>query len=126
MTFDTRVVALAERFLSPRTFQLIVAPALADLQFERTEGRAGVVHHVAVCRAIAGGMREDFASASSGMLLLALMPTCYYTFLMLLCFDVSSLSISTDFLVFAAVILVLSFAPVMACFWPERAGVATD
>ena len=36
MSFDARIMAFAERFLSDRTFQLVVAPALADLQFEHS------------------------------------------------------------------------------------------
>ena len=31
MRFESRIIAFAERFLSDRTFELIVAPALADL-----------------------------------------------------------------------------------------------
>ena len=41
-------------------------------------------------------------------------------FLLVICFDVLSLAISTDFLIVSALILVLSFGPVVACFWPER------
>jgi hypothetical protein len=126
MRFDRHLVSLAERFLSDRTFHLVVAPAVADLQFEQGSGRARLANHVAVLRAVVGGSTDDLARASSGMMLLTLIPACYYIFLMLLCFDVSSLAISTDFLVFATIILVLSFAPVMVCFWPERQRVPID
>jgi hypothetical protein len=121
MKFDSQIIAFAERFLSERTFQLIVAPAVADLQFEHCSGRLRqAVNRVAVLRAVAGGARDDLARASGGMLLLALLPACYHVFLLVLCFDVFSISISTDFIVVATLILVLSFSPVMVCFWPER------
>ena len=51
---------------------------------------------------------------------LTLMPACYYIFLLVICFDVYSISLSTNFLIVAALILILSFGPVLACFWPER------
>jgi hypothetical protein len=114
-------MAFADRFLSERTFQLIVAPAVADLQFEHCAGRLRqAANRVAVVRAVAGGLRDDLARASGGMLLLALLPACYHVFLLVLCFDVFSISISTDFVVVATLILLLSFSPVMVCFWPER------
>jgi hypothetical protein len=123
MSFDARVMAFAERFLSDRTFQLIVAPAVADLQFERDAGLLGqTANRLAVLRAVAGALRDDFARASRGMLALALLPACYYIFFLVICFDVFSISISTDFIFVATLIAMLSFAPVMACFWPERQG----
>ena len=42
MTFESAVLAFADRFLSDRTHRLIVAPALADLQFDEHGGR---LHH---------------------------------------------------------------------------------
>ena len=45
MSFESRVAAFSERFLSSRSNRLIVAPALADLQFE--EGGAGAVVKIA-------------------------------------------------------------------------------
>ena len=121
MSFDARVIALAERFLSDRTFQLVVAPAVADLQFESCASPLGrTANRLAVLRAVAGGLRDDLARASSGMLLLTLLPACYHIFLLVICFDVFSISLSTDFVVVATVLLVLSFGPVMVCFWPER------
>ena len=121
MSFDARIVAFAERFLSDRTFQLIVAPAVADLQFELGRGPGGrATNRAAVLRAVAGGLRTDLARASDGMLVLTLVPACYYIFMMVICFDVLSISISTHFVIAAALILALSFGPMMVCFWPER------
>jgi Mn2+/Fe2+ NRAMP family transporter len=120
MSFDARIIGFAERFLSDRTFQLIVAPAVADLQFEHCERPLRrTANRVAVLRAVAGGLRDDLARVSGGMLALMLLPACYYIFLLVICFDVFSISMSTDFVVVAMLILVLSFGPVMACFWPE-------
>ena len=121
MSFDARIMALAERFLSERTFQLIVGPAVADLQFEHCASPLRLTaNRLAVLRAVAGGLRDDLARASSDVLLLTLLPACYNIFLLLICFDVFSISLSTDFVVVATVLLVLSFGPVMVCFWPER------
>jgi hypothetical protein len=121
MSFETRIVALAQRLLSDRTFELIVAPALADLQFERGRGpRRRALNRIAVLRAVAGGLRGDVARNSGSFVTLMLVPACYYIFLLILCFDFFSIAISADFLVVAALILALSFGPVMACFWPER------
>jgi hypothetical protein len=121
MSFDSHIMAFAARFLSARTFQLVVAPAVADLQFERDAGSLRrTANRVAVLRAVAGGLGDDLARASGGMLMLTLLPACYYIFLLVICFDVFSISISTDFLVVATLILILSFGPVMVCFWPER------
>ena len=39
MTFETLIVAISDRFLSQRTFELVVEPALADLEFEEAAGR---------------------------------------------------------------------------------------
>lgn len=121
MSLDARILAVAERFLSDRSFTLIVEPAVADLHFERDAGGLRrTLNRLAVARAIAGGAREDLMRASGELAGLILVPACYYIFLLVLCFDVLSISISADFLTVAAVILVLSVGPVMVCCWPER------
>ncbi|MGQ0733796.1 MAG: hypothetical protein ACT4QD_09090 [Acidobacteriota bacterium] len=121
MSFDARVLAFAERVLSERSFQLIVAPAVADLQFEAgARPRQLAAHRRAVLRAVAGGLGDDLARDSGGFLTLALLPAGYYIFLLVMFFDVYSIGISTSFAVVAAVILVLSVGPVVACFWPAR------
>jgi hypothetical protein len=121
MSLDARILAVAERFLSDRSFRLIVEPAVADLHHERDAGGfRRTLNRLAVARAVAGGAREDLLRASGELAGLILVPACYYIFLLVLCFDVLSISISADFLTVAAVILVLSFGPVMVCCWPER------
>ena len=60
MSFESRMVAFSERFLSDRTFELVVAPALADLEFD--PGRkplARIVNRVAVLRAVLGGLAGE-------------------------------------------------------------------
>jgi len=121
VSFDRQILGFAERFLSERTLQLIVQPAIADLQFEHDGGPLRrTANRFAVMRAVGGGMQEDLSRVSGGMLMLTLLPACYYIFLLVLCFDVFSIGISTSFLVVALLVLLLSFAPMLACFWPER------
>ena len=121
MSFESRIMAFARRFLSDRTFELIVAPALADLQFEHGARRSRrAANHLAVLRAVAGGLRDDVARESSGFVMLTLLPAGYYIFLLVICFDLFSISLSTSFFAVATLILVLSVGPVMVCFWPER------
>jgi hypothetical protein len=124
MTFDDQVLAFAGRFLSDRTVRYIVAPAVADLQFERERGGGTrtrrAAQYVAVLRAVAAGLSEDLARASGGVLRLTLLPACYYIVLLIICFDVCSIAISRTFVAVACLVFVLSFAPVMVCFWPER------
>jgi hypothetical protein len=121
MSFESRIIVFAERFLSDRTFQLIVAPALADLRFEHSVGlRRRAAHRLAVLKALAGGLRDDVARNAGSFVVLMLLPACYHILLLVICFDVFSISISTDFVVVATVLLILSLGPVMVCFWPER------
>lgn len=120
MSFDSRIVAFSERFLSDRTFELIVAPALADLQFDGGTGpRSRAANRLAVLKAVAGALRDEVTRGSAGFIALTLMPTCYYLFLMIICFDFRPSSTGFFFGV-AMLILVLSLGPVMVCFWPAR------
>ena len=119
MSFESRVVAFSDRFLSDRTFQLIVAPALADLQFDPGTGMLGRgVNRLAVLRAVAGGLRAGLSRGSGSFIALALMPACYYFFLLLIYLDF--FETSRGFFALASLILVLSLGPVAACFWPSR------
>ena len=77
MSFESRIVAFSTRFLSARSFELIVAPALADLQFEADEhaGYPGVAaSRLAVLRAVAGAMRNDVARHAGVIVMLK--PSC--------------------------------------------------
>lgn len=120
-SFESRIVNFARRFLSRRSYELIVTPAVADLQFEEyTSRRQRAALQLAVLSAVAGAVRDDLARESGDFILLMLLPASYYIFLLLICFDFSSISLSTGFAATAGFIFVLSFAPVAACFWPDR------
>jgi hypothetical protein len=87
MSFDDRMLTFGQRFLSDRTFRLVVAPAIADLQFENAAPPLRrAAHRVAVLKAVAGGVGDDVGRASGGMLRLTLLPACYYIFLLIVCF----------------------------------------
>jgi hypothetical protein len=119
MSFESRIVAFADRFLSDRTVQLIVEPALADLQFELgTAPLSRAANRLAVLKAVAGGLRDEVLRGSAGFIALTLMPACYYLFLAVVCFGFRPTS--TGLVVVSTVILVLSLGPVMVCFWPAR------
>lgn len=127
MTFESRVLAFADRFLSERTVQLIVEPALADLQFEcGTPPLTRATSRLAVLKAVAGGVCDEVSRASAGFIALTLLPTCYYLSLMLICLDFRPSSTGLFFAV-ASVVMVMSLGPVMVCFWPSRrSGRAAD
>lgn len=119
MSFDSRVTAFAERFLSDRSTELIVAPALADLQFDRDAGPLRrAANHLAVVRAVAGALRHEAARGSGFFLVLTLM-TAGYNFVLLTLFA-DFISISSNLFGLAMGLLFLSLGPVVACFWPER------
>jgi hypothetical protein len=119
MSFESRVIAFSERFLSNRSVELIVAPALADLQFDREAvGVRRAANQLAVIRAIAGGLRVEAAHGSGFFVALTLMTACYNIVLLTLFADF--ISISSDLVGVAIGLLFLSLGPVVACFWPER------
>ena len=121
MSYEARVLAFAERFLSDRTFQLIVLPAVADLQFENRQGSLSrTASRVAVIRAVAGGLRDELARDSLSFVMLTLMPAAYYIFALVLCFDFRAIPLSTGFFGAAMLILILSIGQALICFWPGR------
>ena len=119
MSFESFVIAVCDRFVSQRGFDLIVVPALADLEFE-VEHRRGsrMAGRIAVLRAVAGGVRHDMGHASGGFLKLTLLSVAYYMFPVAI--SVSLFKTWVDFFVAAGIVLALSLVPVMVCFWPER------
>jgi len=119
MSFEARVIAFSERFLSDRTFELVVAPALADLEFD--PGRrplARVANRLSVVRAVAGGVGRDAWRDSGSFVMLTLLPAAYYMCLLMLCFD--AFKTWSDFLGMVALVVGMSVAPVLVCFWPAR------
>ena len=123
MSFESRIVAWSSRFLSSRAFEMIVVPALADLQFEQATGRATAARgRLAVARAAIGALGADIRRGSLDFLSLTVMPVCYYLALIIICFDFFSLPVPIPHVLTATAVLLLVFAcgPVMVCFWPER------
>jgi hypothetical protein len=119
MSFESWVVAISDRFVSQRTFDLVVAPALADLEFEEEAGRRSrIAGRAAVLRAILGGAGHDLRGGSAGFFKLTLLSACYYLFP--LAVSVRMFNTWSDFLIAAVVLLLLSLTPVMVCFWPAR------
>ena len=105
--------------MSQRAFDLIVTPALADLEFEEASGRhSRIASRAAVMRAIAGGVGHDVRRGSGGFLRLTLLSAAYYLFPIAV--SVRVFKTWSDFFFAASVILVLSMMPVVVCFWPVR------
>jgi hypothetical protein len=119
MSFESCVMAFTDRFLSDRMSDLVVAPALADLQFdEESGGRHRFASRLAVLRAIAGGLRLDVWRDSGTLFKVALLSACYYSFPLAL--GIRYFATWSEFFVAIAVVLGLSLVPVLVCFWPER------
>ena len=125
MTFIGWIEDLSARFLSERSHELIVAPAIADLQHDAADtSLSDVRSRLSVLVAFAGAAYEDL-TADSGVLRLAgltLIPACYYTFLIVLCVPETARYVTEHAgrLAIPAVIALLSFGPVLVCCWPER------
>jgi hypothetical protein len=119
-----RVASAAERFLSQHSFNLIVAPALADFAFECERG-VRVVPALAVVAALVGATYEDLTTdigSTMTFLSLAIIPGCYYAFLFMLCwpsglrkieFDQTALAVLAGF-------VLMSSSSAVICYWPER------
>jgi len=138
MTCLQRVDSIAEQFLSERAYDLIVAPAIADVECDGTGAPLHPVRdYASVFAAFTGAVYEDMAS--NGTLLtvagLALIPAAYYYFFLILLAAPQTAALaagpplngwrvifasSTGHLLLAALIGVLSLAPVLTCCWPER------
>jgi hypothetical protein len=119
MTFERLIMAFCDRFLSQRSYDLIVAPALADLQYEEDAGRRSwLSNRAAIVRALAGGARYEMARSSGGFLKLTLLSLSYYAFPVFV--SVRIFKTWSDFFLAAAIVFVISLVPVMVCFWPSR------
>ena len=123
MSFESRVMAFSERFLSARSNELIVAPALADLQFEEAEHGQG--SRLGVVSALVGAIGVDFSEHAGTFVALTLVPACYYFVLIAVCFDFFSGATGRGGLLSTAAsvvapLLLISLLPVLVCFWPSR------
>ena len=127
MTFIGRIESLSARFLTERSYELIVAPAIADLQHDAGCGKpaSGARARASVLVAFGGALYDEW-TADSGVLkiaALALIPGCYYSFLIFLCVPQAADFVGNSLgrlLAIPAAIALLSFGPVLACCWPER------
>jgi len=119
MSFESRIIAFSDRFLSDRTFRLVVEPALADLQFDEDAGRRSrAANRLAVLRAVAGGLGDDVWRDSGSVFRLALLSACYFMFPLAVGLEI--FKTWSDFFVVTTLVLGLSQVPVLVCFWPER------
>lgn len=124
MSFESWVVAICDRFVSQRTFDLVVVPAMADLEFEEESGRRSrLASRAAVLRAIAGGIGHDLRSGSGGFFKLTLLSACYYGFPVAV--SVRIFKTWSEFFVALTLVALMSLVPVVVCFWPTRHPVRT-
>ena len=124
MTFIDRIESLSMRFLSDRTHELIVAPAIADVQYDSGGQNAGVRARLSLLGALAGAAYEELTSDLRLLKLagLGLIPAFYYAFLLVLVAPEAGALVTGHWGTFALAmgIAVLSFGPVLVCCWPER------
>jgi hypothetical protein len=117
--FESRIMTFARHYLSTRTLELIVEPALADLHYDEECGRRSTAaNRVAVLRAVAGGLCDELRRDALSFFTIALVPAGYYVFMMTVCLD--AFRTWSEFFGTAALIVVMSFFPVAVCFWPRR------
>jgi hypothetical protein len=131
MSLVDTITALSERWLSERTFELIVAPAIADWQFDDAAAGWGRARNgAAVVSAFLWGLYEEVVSDPGGLLtfaVIALIPACYYTMLVIVCTPVRGhpmvypLSKTELQVAIALAVFALSLAPALVCCWPARA-----
>ena len=125
MTFIQRIDSLSSRFLTERSYELIVGPAIADLQHDAGAAPAHSVRgHLSVLVAFAGAIYDEVTADSSLLMIaaLALIPALYYAFLIVLIVPEAGTFVTAraGLLVLAVGIAVMSFGPVIVCCWPER------
>lgn len=119
MRFESHVVAFCDRFLAQRTFELVVAPALADFAFEEAAGRRSrFANRAAVLRAAAGGVLHDAQRSSDVFFKILLLSMSYFMFPVFL--SITAFKTWSAFLIFATIVFAMSVVPVLICFWPER------
>jgi hypothetical protein len=116
MTFDAVIGGLGVRLLSERTFDLVLAPALADYQVERRERSREWAGRGAVLLALSGALRMEASQHAANFILLALLPFCYDVVLLMLFSDFFDMTGGVRFI--GAMIVVVSMVPVLVVFWP--------
>jgi hypothetical protein len=119
MSFPFAVAAFCDRFLAQRTFDLMVAPALADAEFEASTRRRGTVSsHLPVLRAVIGGVVHDARGGAPVFAKLALLSMAYFMFPIV--FSGSYFESWESYVAAVLIMFLLSLSPVIVCFWPER------
>ena len=73
---------------------------------------------MALVRAAAGGFVHDAQRGSDVFFKLLLLSVSYFMFPVAL--SITAFKTWSSFFTFAALVLVMSLAPVIICFWPER------
>lgn len=129
---------VARRLLDAETFELMVAPAIADLQFESRTGAwpARCRAYAAVVTTCAGAVAHDIAvdlrvlhEDAPTLATVVLMQIAYYSSMLLLPFAgtsprelVAAVLNGSGPAVAAtlAVVVALSTIPTLVCFWPAR------
>jgi hypothetical protein len=133
MTRGDWLTSFARPIFHRETFELVVSPAVADLQFEPPSARAYLAVWIALGGAVWRDLRSDVRvlSGEAGTLgALVVMQACYYTCLLMLMsgLTTSGLTAIDAFerlrdgaaLFFVILIAGLSTVPTLLCFWPAR------
>ena len=118
MTVIDRIESLSARFLSDRAHELIVVPAIADVQHDATDASNSARGCLSVLVAFAGAAFDELTADLRVLKIaaLTLIPASYYA-----CFVVLVIpEASAYFIELAIGVAVLSLAPVLVCCWPER------
>jgi len=115
-TFDAAIGGVGARLLSERTFDLVLAPALADYQIERNDREHHWAGRCAVLIALSGALRIEAGQHAVSFIALALLPFCYDLVLLMLFSDFFDMTGGVRFI--AAMIVVVSMLPVLVVFWP--------
>jgi hypothetical protein len=133
MTRGDCLASFARRIFHGETFELVVSPAIADLQFEPPSARG----YAGVWAALGGAVWRDLKGdlkilgGDAGMLSgLVVMQACYYTCLLTLMSGLTTSGLTAidkldrvsgqAALAFAVLIGGLSSVPTLLCFWPAR------
>ena len=123
MTFAAAITALSERFLTDRSFELIVTPALADFELDsQASGPRRFAPHRAVLAAFFGALRDDAVRGGDIQTFvgLVLIPVCYYSFFFILGLPKGMPMASGPLAALGVAVVLLSLAPVIVCYWPAR------
>jgi len=119
MKFVQWIMAFCDLMLSQRSFDLIVAPALADMEFEEAAGRrCALSNRAAVVRAAAGALIYEWLRGSGDFFKLALLSGAYFVFPVAV--SGSIFKTWSEYLLAALIMVMLSLVPVVACFLPSR------